>query len=79
VNVTPSVDVIPLDDLRTHEVPRGYDDDRNTTGWLTLQRPGPHRYHECWCVPTLEPRIEPDGQLSTIYIHNAMDRREVHE
>lgn len=70
------VDVVPLDDLRTHDVPGGYQEDRDGKGWLSIERPSSQVYAGCWCMPRLEPLIGPEGTLSVVYVHRAMDNRE---
>lgn len=76
--LAPGADVVPLDDLRTHVVPGGYDDGI-APEWLVLERPAANLYTECWCAPRLEPVISPDGSLGVIYVHRAMDQRQERE
>lgn len=77
--LTPGADVVPLDDLRTHDVPGGYDNTRDDLPWLIVERPSVATFTECWCQPRVEPLAFPNGQLSTLYVHRAMDRREKQE
>lgn len=78
--LTHGADVVPLDDLRTHDVPGGYPDDPEPgLRWKWIERPGLHTYSTCWCQPRIEPVAFPNGTLSALYVHRSADRREESE
>lgn len=78
--LTPGADVVPLDDLRIHDVPGGYvDDPEPGMPWKWIERPGVNTFADCWCNPRIEPIALPDGTLSELYVHRSMDRREESE